>query len=178
MVKLLILLIRAERVSFTTFLKRTQLPILKGQTLVETLASLAIITIVITAIGAAVSTSLSNAKYDQYLTLATKYAQQGSEIVQQTRDDSYSGFKAYNGTYCLAKGQTTLGSAQANGCTALNVNNFIRSITIQQAPGCGANVASVTVSVAFTDSKCQTGVYCHKATDTTCLSTVNPIQAP
>jgi Tfp pilus assembly protein PilV len=162
---------------FASLSKRVQLPILKGQTLIEALASLAILSIVITAISVSVTTSLNNAKYDQYLTLATKYAQQGSEIVLDTRDESYIGFKAYNGIYCLAKGQTTLGSAQI-GCTTKNVDNFIRSITIQQAPGCGTNVALITVSVAFTDAKCQTGVYCHKAVDNTCLSTVNPIQAP
>ena len=66
---------------FFSLVKRMQFPPLQGQTLIETLASLAIISIVITAISVSVTTSLNEAKYDQYLTLATKYAQQGSEIV-------------------------------------------------------------------------------------------------
>lgn len=176
MVKLRILLIRAEESKVFGLFKK-QFPVLHGQTLIETLASLAIISIVITAISVSVTTSLNVAKYDQYLTLATKYAQQGSEIVLQTRDDSYTGFAAYNGIYCLAKGQTTLGSAQVNGCTTPNVDNFIRSVTIKPA-GCAANVSSITVSVSFTDAKCQTGKYCHSSVDTTCLSTVNPVQSP
>ena len=148
----------------------------RGQTLIETLAALAIISVVIAAIATAIITSLSNAKYDQNQTFATKYAQQGTEIIQQIRDDNYTSFKNYNGTYCLAKGQTALGSP-AN-CTTPNVDTFIRSVTIQQAPGCGANIAQVTVSVAFIDGKCATGAYCHKQTEITCLSTVNPVQGP
>jgi type II secretory pathway pseudopilin PulG len=155
---------------------RKQFSISAGQTLIETLAALAIISIVITAIGTAVTSSLANAKYNQYVTLATKYAQQGSEIVTQIRDDDYNNFKNYSGTYCLAKNQTTLGSPQAS-CTSKNVDNFIRSVIIQQG-GCAANVASVTVTVAFTDSKCQSGTYCHGQTVNSCLSTVNPIEVP
>ena len=149
----------------------------RGQTLIETLSALAIISIVITAIATSVTTSLSNAKYDQNQTLATKYAQQGAEIVQQLRDDSYTNFKTYNGTYCLGKGQTTLGAVKPS-CTVPNVDTFIRYVIVQQAPGCGANIAQVTVTVSFTDGKCATGVYCHRQSSLTCLSTANPIQVP
>lgn len=149
----------------------------KGQTLIETLAALAILSIIITAIATSVLSSLSAAQFNENQTLATKFAQQGFEIVNQIRDQDYSGFKNFDGTYCLAQNQTTLGSVQS-GCTTPNVGNFIRSIVIQQAPGCSANVASVTVNVAFTDGKCQPSVYCHNQTQTSCLSTVNPIQSP
>jgi type II secretory pathway pseudopilin PulG len=149
----------------------------RGQTLIETLAALGILSIVITGISISVTTSLSNAKYNQNVTLATKYAQQGAELVQQIRDDSYTNFKNYNGTYCLAKGQTSLGSTSPS-CTVTNVDNFVRSVVVQQAPGCGANVAEVVVSVAFNDGKCATGVFCHKQTVSTCLSTVEPVQVP
>jgi prepilin-type N-terminal cleavage/methylation domain-containing protein len=147
-----------------------------GQTLIETLAALAIISIVIVAIATAVTSSLSNATYNQNETNATKYAQQGTEVINQVRDESYTNFKNYAGTYCLAKGATTLGTAQAS-CIAKNVDNFIRSVQIQQA-GCATNVAKITVSVAFTDGKCQSGVYCHSETDISCLSIVNPVPAP
>ena len=149
----------------------------QGQTLIETLAALGIISIVMTGIGISVTSALSNAKYNQYQTLGTKYAQQGSELIQQIRDESYTNFKVYNGTYCLGKGQTTLGAAQS-GCTTPNVDNFIRSVVIQQAPGCGANLAQVTVTVSFSDGKCASGVYCHKQAVQTCLSTADPVQTP
>lgn len=150
----------------------------QGQTLIEALTALAIISIVITAISVAVTAALSNAKYNQNETLATKYAQQASELVTQIRDNSYNNFKNYNGTYCLASGQTSLGSAQPGGCPTTNIDNiFIRSVQIQQNR-CAANVARVTVTVAFTDGKCQAGGYCHKVVNDSCLSIVNPIQAP
>ena len=153
-----------------------QFSISSGQTLIEALAALAIVGIVISAIGVIVTTSLSNARFDENQTLATKYAQQGSEVIQQIRDDNYTGFQNFNGTYCLGQGQITLG-LPAN-CTSANMDNtFIRSITIQQN-GCGANIAQVTVNVSFTDSKCANGKYCHIQTISTCLSTVNSVQAP
>lgn len=177
MANLSVFVIWSKKNTFSSICNKIHEAKFKGQTLIETLASLAIISIVITAIGVVVTTSLNEAKYDQFLTLATKYAQQGIEIVQQIRDDSYTGFTAYNGIYCVAKGQTTLGNAQANGCTTPNVDNFIRSITIRPS-GCGFNVSIITVSVSFTDAKCHTGIYCHTAVDNTCLSTINPIHAP
>lgn len=152
-----------------------QLPTLKGQTLIETLSALAILSIVIIAIATSVTTSLSNAEFNDNQTLATKYAQQGSEIVTQIRDTNYTGFASYNGIYCLGN-TTSLGSAQAS-CPTKNIGNFIRSVQIQPG-GCAANVAKITVAVSFTDSKCQQGVYCHSETDISCLSTANPVQTP
>jgi hypothetical protein len=147
----------------------------QGQTLIETLSALAIIGMVMTAIGVVVTASLRNATFNQDQTLVTKYAQQGSEVVQQIRDDSYNNFATLSGTYCLAKGQTTLGAAGT--CTTPNVDNFIRSVAVVQN-GCGANIAQVIVTVSFIDGKCAAGVYCHSQSVQTCLSTVNPVSAP
>lgn len=149
----------------------------RGQTLIEALGAIAILGIVVSATAVAVTTSLSNATYNKDKTLATKYAQEGSEIVHQLRDDSYSQFSRYNGNYCLASGQTTLGSPQPS--CSLNINGeFIRSVQIQQGGVCGGGNASVTVKVAFTSGKCAAGTYCHSQIATSCLSTVNPVQAP
>jgi prepilin-type N-terminal cleavage/methylation domain-containing protein len=150
---------------------------LQGQTLIETLAALAILSILIVAIATSVISSLSNAEFNDNQTLATKYAQQGLEYVTQIRDQNYANFKNYNGTYCLGQNPSSLGTAQAS-CTAQNYGSFIRSVVIQQTPGCGTNVAAVTINVSFTDGKCQGGAYCHAATEASCLSTVNPIQSP
>ncbi|MGI8420493.1 MAG: hypothetical protein ACR2LN_07695 [Candidatus Levyibacteriota bacterium] len=149
----------------------------KGQSLIEAIGALAIIAIVVTAIAVAITTALSNTKYNQDETLTTKYAQQGSEIVRQIRDKDYNGFKNISGIYCLAKNQMTLGSVQSE-CASPNVDSFIRSIQIEQIPGCAINVAKVTVAVSFTDSKCPNNAFCHSVTNTSCLSTINPIQGP
>ena len=148
-----------------------------GQTLIETLSALAIISIVITAIGISVTAALSNAKYNQFVTLATKYAQQGSERMTQIRDEDYNQFKNYNGTYCFSKNQTTISNPPQGSCTTPNVDNFIRFVVIQQA-ACAVNVARVTVNVVFTDGKCIAGSYCHQQSVSTCLSTLNPVQVP
>ena len=131
----------------------------KGETLIEALAALALVAIVISAITTLITTSLSNATYNENQTLATKYAQQGIESVRQIRNFNYAAFRNYNGLYCLGKGQANLGTVQT-ACSTPNTDNFIRSVQIEHSPGCATNVARVTVNVAFTDGKC--------------LSTVNP----
>lgn len=145
----------------------------KGETLIEALGALAIISVVIAAVASVVISSISNATYNENVTQATKYAQQGMEQVRQIRNTDYAGFQLYDGTYCLAKDQQTLGNKQS-ACTTPNVNTFIRSVQIDQKPGCSKNVPKVSVDVSFTDGKCSSGVYCHKQTYTTCLSTVDP----
>ena len=149
----------------------------KGQSLIEAIGALAIIGIVVAAIAITVTAALSATKYNQNETLTTKYAQQGSEIVRQIRNSDYNAFKNVSGIYCLAKGQTTLGSLQSS-CQNPNVDTFIRSVQVEQVPGCGTNVAKVTVIVSFSDGKCPNGAFCHNVTNTSCLSTVNPIQSP
>lgn len=149
----------------------------KGETLIEALGALAIISIVIAAVASSVITALNNAKHNENVTLATKFAQQGIEQVRQIRNTNYPVFRTYSGIYCLGKNQTTLGAAQSN-CTSANVDSFIRSVAINHTPGCGANVARITVAVSYTDGKCSSGVYCHRQEHVSCLSTVNPIQAP
>jgi Tfp pilus assembly protein PilV len=149
----------------------------RGQSLIEAIGALAIIAIVVTAIAIAITAALSNTKYNQDETLTTKYAQQGSEIVRQIRDSNYNGFKSISGIYCLAKNQTTLGATQS-GCTTANVDSFIRSVQVEQVPGCATNVAKVTVVVSFIDGKCTANTFCHNVTNTSCLSTVNPVQSP
>ncbi|HSX08904.1 MAG TPA: prepilin-type N-terminal cleavage/methylation domain-containing protein [Candidatus Saccharimonadales bacterium] len=150
----------------------------KGQTLIETLSAIAILSIVIVAIATSVTSALSNTEFNQNQTLATKYAQQGSEIVNQIRDTSYVSFLNYTATnYCLAANQTALTTAPQAGCPVNISGVFIRSVQITQN-GCVANVAKVTVSVAFTDGKCTSGTYCHVQSDTSCLSTTNPVQSP
>jgi Tfp pilus assembly protein PilV len=147
----------------------------KGESLIEALGALAIVSIVITAVATLVTSSLSNAQYNEDQTLATKYAQQGVESVRQIRNTNYATFRTYNGLYCFGKGQTTLGTPRP-ACTTPNTDSFIRTVTIQQTPGCAANVARIIVEVSFTDGKCSGNSYCHRQTHSSCLSTVNPVQ--
>ncbi|HZE86944.1 MAG TPA: hypothetical protein VE090_01935 [Methylomirabilota bacterium] len=150
---------------------------MKGQTLIEVLLALSIAAVVITSVTILAISSLSNAQYIKNQDLATKYGQDGMETVLKIRNSSYTGFSTYNGLYCLGKGQTVLGSAKPS-CTVANVDNFIRSVQIQQNGSCGANLAQVAIVVSWTDSKCQSGTYCHTSQISSCFSTVNPVTAP
>lgn len=145
----------------------------KGETLLEALVALGLVAIVITAIANVVTVSLNNAQYNENQSLATKYAQQGLETVRQIRNASYASFRTYNGLYCFGKGQTSLGVPQSS-CTTANADTFVRSVVIENTPGCAANVSRVTVNVAFTDGKCTDGSYCHVQSHSSCLTTVNP----
>lgn len=144
----------------------------KGQTLIEILVAMSAAIVILTAISVTISSSLNNANYSKNQTLATKYAQEGMEIVRQIRDSNYVVFANYNGTYCLAKGQYAFGGS----CSSPNVDNFIRIVQIQPAVvPCGANTALVSVVVSWTDGKCRRGVYCNKVQQDSCLSTVSPM---
>jgi len=149
---------------------------MKGQILIEVLVALAAAGVIITAITAVVTTSLSNAQYIRDQNSATNYAQQGMEVIREVRDSDISNFRSYNGNYCLGKGQTSLGSNQSS-CNS-NVDNFARSVVIEQSPGCAANIAKVTVTVSWSDGKCTNNANCHKIPLVTCLSTNNLIPAP
>lgn len=151
---------------------------MRGDTLIEVLIALAVATVIISAITVLGTTSLSNAKFVANQDQASKYAQEGLEIVRQIRNSNYVGFASYNGVYCLAKGTTSLGTA-VTSCTTPNIDNkFVRSVQITQNGGCGANLANTTVLVSWTDGKCTSGEYCHSSKFNSCFSTAPPIPAP
>ena len=147
---------------------------MKGQTLIEVLVALGIITVVVTALVSVVITSLSNTQYSKSQSQASQFAQEGMEVMRQWRDSDYAGFRnTPSGIYCLAAGSTVLNS---NCPLAANVGIiFLRQVKLAQS-GCSANVTSVEVSVAWQDSKCSiSNLFCHNAKLSTCLSAVNPV---
>jgi prepilin-type N-terminal cleavage/methylation domain-containing protein len=149
----------------------------RGFTLIEVLIAFAIMGIVISSVGTITVSSLNNAQAARSKTMATKYAQEGIEAIRELRNKDYTQFRSYAGDYCLGAIPAVLNQS-TSACPSPNVGEFIRTTTIQQS-GCDVDVARVTVKVSWNDSKCpSTNVYCHAATHDTCLSTVNPIQAP
>jgi len=151
---------------------------MKGQTLIEVLIALSVAVVVITSVTLIAITSLNNTQSSKNQEQATKYAQEGMEIVRKVRNSSYATFAGYNGTYCVAKGQLTLG-AQLGSCTTTNINSlYVRSVQIQPNSGCGVNLSRVVVTVAWSDTKCSTGSYCRKSELVSCFSTVNPVSGP
>lgn len=158
-------------------LKKILLCNFRGQTLIEVLVALSILGVVITAVTIVITTSLANAQHGKNQYIATKYSQEGIEIIRKIRNNDYTGFKTYNGNYCLAKNASTLGTVQSS-CSTPNVDIFIRSVIVEQSPGCGSNIAKATVRVTWTDGKCSANQYCHKSEQVSCLSTLQRVQAP
>lgn len=149
----------------------------KGQTLIEVLVALSAVVIMVSAVAIVIVSSLSNAQFTRDQDLATKYSQEGMEVLRKVRNADYVAFRNYSGTYCLSKGQATLPNASGN-CNTRNVDNFVRFVQVEQTPGCGPNIAKATVAVAWTDGKCSaSNVFCHKAELVSCFSTVNPVRA-
>lgn len=146
---------------------------MKGQSLIEVLIALGIISMVITGVATIVTQSLTNAQFSKEQDTATKYAQEGLETVRSIRDQNYNAFALLNGRYCLAKNTQSLGDIQPS-CATPNVDQFIREVAIETTPGCNANVSKVTVTVSWTDGKCLSSSFCHNTKLTSCLSRVTP----
>jgi Tfp pilus assembly protein PilV len=145
---------------------------MKGQTLIEVLLAFALLGIVMTGIVVTITSALSNASFSKNQAQASQYAQEGVEEVRNIRGANYLSFKSYSGNYCLDDGASSLGAPAS--CSSPNVGNFIRSVYIEQS-ACAQNVTRATVTVAWSDGKCNNGSYCHKSKLISCLSTVNPI---
>lgn len=150
---------------------------MKGTTLIEVLVALAAAVVVITTITVLGVTSLNNVQFTNDQDKATKYAQEGIEMIRRIRNGNYLNFRTNIGLYCLASDQSTLGTPAAS-CSPNVEGKYIRSVQIQLNGGCGVNLMHTAVTVAWTDSKCTAGNYCHSSKLTSCFSTVNPISAP
>jgi len=154
---------------------------MKGDTLIEVLIALAAAVVVISTITTLAIVTLNNAQFSRDQDQSTKYAQEGMEVIRGIRNNNYVGFRSYSGKYCLAEGDTSLGSPVA-ACNTVNViNKYIRFVTIAQNSGCGAvstNLTNIVITVLWTDGKCTGGAYCHSSKLTSCFSTVPPVSAP
>jgi hypothetical protein len=153
---------------------------MKGQTLIEVLVALGIITVVTTALAAVVITSMSNAQFSKNQNLASQYALEGMEIVRRLRDSDYVGFRnKSDGIYCLDKGQPILPINPVSVCATPNVDNFIRKVEIYSQDlikRCDVNLSRVIVTVSWQDGKCPASApYCHSAKLESCLSNINPV---
>lgn len=143
----------------------------KGQTLIEILVALGIITVVVSALSSIVITSQGNVKQSKNQGLSMHLAQEALEIVRQIRDNDYTSFKTMTGTYCLAKDEVELSS----NCYTANADNFLRKVRIVQS-GCGANISRIEVTVSWQSSRCPaTNSFCHKSALQTCLNAVYPV---
>jgi len=151
----------------------------KGQGLVEALIALGAAVIIIAAMTIAVITALNNADFSSYQNLATNYAQQGIEIVQQKSQLAWTSIPTNQATYCLPQGATDISQAVFS-CTTVNVDNkFIRKVTFTPESSKCSGSTQVEVTVSWTDGKCSGALdYCHQVVLDSCLADIYRLVTP
>lgn len=156
----------------------------RGQTLVEVLIGLVSMAIVISAITVVSISSLDNAQYSKNQSLATSYAQQGIELIRTIRNTDYATFSGLSGTYCLAKGCTTLNNSATSSINPCgrenasppkcypeqNADFFVRDVTITPSSLLCQSQWQVQVTVSWYDGKCAASTFCHHVDERSCLS--------
>ena len=154
----------------------------KGQGLVEALIALGAAVIIISAITVAVITAVHNSDFAKYQNLATNYAEQGIQIVQQKSQLDWTDTATYSGTgvWCLPQGTTDFYSHVTDSYCAskgVNVQNkFFRQLELKSSSSCSTNI-QVEVTVKWTDSKCS-GIsdLCHNVILYSCIADINRTQ--
>lgn len=156
-----------------------------GQSLIEVLLALGMAVVIVTSITALIVFTLDNASFRKNQNLANAYAQEGMEVVRKIRDSSWNDFVSLPGgpNFCLPGNSTALVSRSGPDCDGEgNVGIFfIREIRMQNNnPDCtaGAGNTKVTVEVSWSDGKCNSGSFCHKAELISCFAQNQTVAAP
>lgn len=160
----------------------------QGQTMIEATVALGTSLVLIGAMTVIVTTALSNVIFSKEKSIATRYAQEGIEIVRQMRNSNYPGFSALNGNYCMAKNCTAI-SFTAGGCGPrvddqcdVNLDSYIREVVVDEDVECNrigpGGAKRVSVRVSWTDSKCTGATYCHNSEISSCFSDSHVVPTP
>ena len=149
-------------------LRKGQVLIESGQTLVEALIALAVGAVVIIAATILTQTSLTSSQTSKNQSIATKYAQEGLELARKVR----AAPTPNPVTYCVARDDISLSTV--GSCN--NVSNidgeFMREVTlsiINPAGPCGSLTYQVKSVVSWTDGKCS-ALFCRNVELVTCLA--------
>src|SRR5258708_22405731 len=152
----------------------------KGQTLLEVLIALGLLSIIMSSLIVVILSALNNANFGKNQNLATQYAQEGMEIMRNIRDQNYGTFSSLAGTYCIPENCHDSQCFIATPCTVNIKTEFVRKVTINRnAAVCGGVSTKSTLAVSWNDGKCKTrSTYCHNVTLTSCLSSLDVQPAP
>ena len=97
-----------------------------GQSLIEILVVLGMVTVLVTGIVVSSTVSLRNQQSSSFRDQALKYAQQGMEIVRSLRDTDWDTFVVYSGKYCLGADSTLIPFVDT--CVTLLDNTYQRVV--------------------------------------------------
>ena len=154
-----------------------------GQTLIETLVAMSVALVLLTLATVATTTALNNSRHSNDQNQASKYAEQGLEVLRQMRDADWGTFNNLSGSYCMADTCSTItNSAGACGKSAVacgkNMGDYSRTVTVDKNVGCNLpgntnpqiTAARVTVAVTWSDTTCQdANTLCRQASVVSCL---------
>lgn len=118
-----------------------------GQTLVEVLFALGVVSVCLVALVIAIVTAVRNARFAKNSSLASQYAQEGTEAARRERDTSatWSDFiSSFNSDRGLDSGLNWA------GCGSANVGIFERCVNFDNTDPSG-EISIVTVTVSWSE---------------------------
>lgn len=109
-----------------------------GQSLIEVIVAIGIVTLVLAGLVSAVTFSLSNSQFARNKALATKYAQEGMEWLRVQRDSNWYAFNQMSpdsgSLYCMSALPATITSLPPGACNTLVIDDsydiFRREVTL------------------------------------------------
>jgi Tfp pilus assembly protein PilV len=133
-----------------------------GQMMIEVLFALSVVVLVLLALIAGTVISLKNVRFAKEMTLANHYAQQAMENVRAYR--TRNGFEGLgSGGSCYS--EITPSAKSPINCTQwgdIPETSLKRRIMVEDEGGEG-DKKKITATIAWTDSDCSAGEYCHQA---------------
>jgi type II secretory pathway pseudopilin PulG len=119
----------------------------KGQTLVEAIVVIGMVMLLVTGLISGTTTSLKSSQSGRARSEATKYADEGMELIRLMRDENWTTFASHGGLYCF--GSDGLLSLPVGPSCPTNIqtadNALARSATFTWL----GNKMQVEVSVVF-----------------------------
>lgn len=124
----------------------------KGQSLVEAVVAIGLVTLVLVALISAITFSLANAQYSRNKSIATKYAQEAIEAMRKLRDAGWPAFYTWANdttgrTYCMTNTFTLTNIPPA--CVVIDDTYDIFTRTVKLV-GNGGTRDRVSVQVVVT----------------------------
>jgi len=124
--------------------------IYSGQSLIETVVAVAIVTLIVTGLVAATTSTLRFSQMSKTRTQALQYAKEGLEIVRIIRDTGWASIPQTDQSYCLSKGQQELGTSTSDACPMDIDNMYSRTLSFSHDATCVTPACSkVTVTVSW-----------------------------
>lgn len=153
----------------------------KGQTLLEMAIALSAILLTLAAIAIAIVTSVNNSQFIKSQSQASKYAQQGMEVIRYMRNNNILSFNSYSGTNCMDSNNTI--SVDTGNCGGVNIGgSFIRQVDFSKLSTDCSFGTLIRVTVKWSSTKCDASTiesrFCHKSELVSCFREQADIVTP